>query len=89
MTIRARFRFALASWLVLGMLVLIWAVHYGGFRILLLFALQFSIAAYCLSLRCPQCKKPVLHNPIRLFGNQIYIWTSWIPKRCPKCGREQ
>ena len=37
-------------------------------------------------LRCPNCKKAVLNNPITVFGVEMHIWTVRIPKNCTRCG---
>lgn len=52
----------------------------------ILFILLFLIVGcYTFTLKCPKCGKCVLHNPIKLFGIEFYIWTSWVPKKCTKC----
>lgn len=38
--------------------------------------------------RCPNCNKPVLINPIRVLGTEIWIYTVLPPKKCSKCGTE-
>jgi len=38
--------------------------------------------------RCPQCNKPVLINPIRILGTEIWICTVLPPPKCSKCGAE-
>ena len=49
-----------------------------------LFIVAILIGGYCMSLRCPNCRKPVLLNPV--VGARFPIWTIWIPRKCSKCG---
>jgi len=36
--------------------------------------------------KCPQCKKPIFHNPVRFLGVEMHVWTPWVPRRCSRCG---
>jgi hypothetical protein len=45
-----------------------------------------SIGIYLIIVRCPTCGKPVLYNPVRFLGVNAWIWTSWVPRRCTRCG---
>jgi hypothetical protein len=54
--------------------------------IVLLFLIAGSIGIYLIRVKCPTCGKPVLYNPIHLLGVTAWIWTSWVPRRCTRCG---
>jgi len=57
--------------------------HWFMISFLILF---LCIAFYTMSLKCPNCKKPVLNNPIHIFGLELWLTTPWMPKKCSKCG---
>ena len=42
--------------------------------------------SYVLSLRCAQCRNPVVHNPTNFLGVRMWMYTSWVPDQCSKCG---
>lgn len=68
--------------MVSGVLLAIYAPSY-----LPLILLPFFIAGIGqFMLKCPNCKKPISFNPIRLFGKNI-IWTitANIPRNCSRC----
>ena len=50
------------------------------------FMLFIALGFYTMSLKCPSCKKPVLNNPIHIFGVELWLTTPWMPKKCSKCG---
>ncbi len=76
----------MSIWLISGFLLLIGAMDITPYFLILLFLVLGIVGFYELSLRCPSCRKRILYNPINIFGKEIYIWTSWVPKKCTKCG---
>jgi len=85
-TMRRRYRIAIIVWIVSGSLLLLGTIYLTDYFLIPLIIMTLMLGGYCLTLKCPECGKPILHNPINIFGRELYIWTSWIPKRCPKCG---
>jgi hypothetical protein len=73
--------------LVLGLVV---ADSFGLIRrgvdgaVLMAGVLVFGLLA--LSVRCPGCGKNVTYNP--LFGDPdgLWVYTPWVPRKCPRCG---
>jgi len=54
-----------------------------------LFAYALLIHRWFVSIKCPQCEKPVGWNPIRICGvTLLEWWTPWVPKKCRKCGTD-
>jgi hypothetical protein len=84
--VRFKFRVVVVLWFLLGSAFLI--MYISNYFIIPLLLVTAMLGMYSLSLRCPNCGKPVLHNHIEIFGIDFYIWTSWIPKKCKKCGVE-
>lgn len=76
----------MAAWLVLGFAFLDLAFQYSEWFLIPLFLTLVLLGLGSLSLRCPKCDKLALNNPITVFGVEMYIWTSWIPKNCTRCG---
>ena len=68
------------------LLLLFLMTQYGGLFIIPLIAFVFYLGFRALSLKCPSCGKPVLNNPIKLFGTEIFIITSHVPDKCTRCG---
>ena len=87
-SLRKRFRTILVLWFLFGSLLLLSSMYIGSYSLLLLFLTALVFAIYCISLKCPFCGKALLHNPVNLFGMEIYMWTAWIPKKCTKCGEK-
>lgn len=86
MQIRTKFKLLVGMWLISGSILLLGAMYLTPYFLIPLFVVFGLIGFYSMSLRCPNCRKPVLFNPIKIFGKEIFIWTSWIPKKCTKCG---
>ena len=86
--IRTRYRIAISIWLTGGSILLLGSLYVTRYLIVPLLMLFGVIGTYALSLKCPNCGKRVLYNPVRLFGKEFYIWTSWIPKECTRCGTD-
>ena len=84
MTVRMRFRLTVAVWILGGIAVLLGTAPATAEPVMIMGALALGL--YTLALRCPNCRKPVLHNPVTLFGSKVWIWTSWVPTRCTQCG---
>ena len=83
--IRTRYRIAIFLWFINGTAFILGALYITKYFLIPLFVLFIGIGLYTISLKCPNCGKRVLHNPVTIFGVELYIWTSWIPKRCSKC----
>ena len=86
--LRKKFRIAIIIWLVGGVLLALGTVYLTENLLILFILLALFVGGYCLSLKCPSCGKSVLHNPVKIFGAELYIWTAWIPKKCTKCGEK-
>lgn len=86
MNIRTKYRLSLVMWLLSGSALGLGAMYITEYFLIPLFIVTLAIGGYCISLKCPNCGKPVLHNPLQIFGMDFYIWTSRIPKKCTKCG---
>jgi hypothetical protein len=84
MTIRTKFRVAVALW-VIGCAAVLGLAQPRVAQAILIPGV-FVVGLYTLALRCPRCKKPVLHNPVSVFGYRVWIWTSRIPPQCTQCG---
>jgi hypothetical protein len=87
-TLRKNYRIIVAMWIVIGSVLMIGSAYIGEHILILLLLFTAGVGVYCLTLKCPSCGKPVLHNPVKILGNEVYIWTSWIPKTCTKCGEK-
>ena len=86
--LRRKFRIAIIIWLVGGVLLALGAVYLTENLLILFILLALIVGGYCLSLKCPSCGKAVLHNPVKIFGSELYFWTAWIPTKCTKCGEK-
>lgn len=83
---RLKFRIAILIWMTSGSILALGTIYLTEYLLIPLIIITFLIGGYCLSLRCPNCRKPVLHNPVKIFDMELYIWTSSIPSKCSKCG---
>jgi hypothetical protein len=86
--IRSKYRYAILFWIIFGSALIICSLYISQWFLALLFLLFIVIGLYVVNIKCPSCNKSVLYNPINVFGIEINIWTSWIPKNCSKCGRQ-
>jgi len=80
--LRTKFRVAICIWFIGGSILLLMAMYITEGFLIPLIGLQFLIGGYTMFLRCPKCRKPVLHNPVEIRGIKFNLWTSWIPKQC-------
>lgn len=85
--IRTKYRIAIFLWFLIGP-ALLFGTHMSQYFFIPLFILFIVLGLYAVLLKCPECGKSVLNNPIRVFGTEFYIWTCWIPKKCTRCGIE-
>lgn len=87
LAVRSKYRIAICIWLIGGSVFLIGTIYLTNYFLITLLALFATVGIYTLSLKCPNCGKRVLYNPVRILGKEFYIWTSWIPKKCTRCSR--
>lgn len=83
---RAKLRLAFLIWFIGGFSHLILVLYVNKWFMLTFFMLFIALGFYTMSLKCPSCKKPVLNNPIHIFGVELWLTTPWMPKKCSKCG---
>jgi type IV secretory pathway TrbD component len=88
MKIRTKLRFSYLVWLLGGILHILLILYVSKWFLVTFLVLFFGIALYTISLKCPNCKKPVINNPIHIFGMEIWLTTPWMPKKCSKCGND-
>jgi hypothetical protein len=52
--------------------------------------LLFGVCALLLEIkfRCPQCRKSVFINPVRILGTDVWLAMPLIPAKCSRCGAE-
>jgi hypothetical protein len=84
--IRTKVRILLAIWIISEALLLLGAMYLTPYFLIPLFTVLGLLGYYSMSIRCPNCQKPVLFNPKRFLKREIYIWTPKIPDSCTKCG---
>jgi len=87
MKIRTKFKIAIFLWFLVGFPLLL-GTSISEYFFVPLFTLFLAIGLYTVLLKCPNCGKSVLNNPVKIFGTEFYIWTCWVPKKCSKCGAE-
>lgn len=85
-TLRAKLRAIIATWFVAGMLLLLGVLYVSEYFLIAIALLALALAAATLTLRCPRCHKPVLYHPLKIGPTTIYYCTSWIPRKCSRCG---
>lgn len=85
-TLRTKYRVAIFLWFINAAALSLAALYLSAYFFIALFALFVVVGVYSLSLRCPSCGKKILYNPVNMFGAELWVWTSWIPKRCTQCG---
>lgn len=84
MTPAAKFKLVMAIWILYD--ILVFSISRDVSRIAVwLYVGVAIVGVYLLLLKCPNCGKAVLNNPIEVFGVQWWIWTPWVPSRCTKC----
>lgn len=88
MNIRTKYRLSIVIWFISGSILGLAAMYITKYFLIPLFVVGFVIGVYGLSLKCPNCGKRVLYNPLKIFRMEFYIWTSWIPKNCTKCNMQ-
>jgi hypothetical protein len=88
MTIRMKFHIAMLTWLVGGLSLALATLLLSRYFLISLAVLMLTVGGFCLALKCPKCRKPVLNNPIRILGIELYVVTPWIPRKCTRCGAE-
>lgn len=86
--LRTKFFLITVIWLGGGSVLLLMTIKLGEIFLIPLILLQIVLGGYSMFLKCPECGKPVLHNPISIFGIKFNAWTAWIPENCSKCGTE-
>ncbi len=88
MKLRTKLRMAYLIWLVGGLSLLLLVLFVSNWFMVTLLGLFLGVAFYVMNLKCPNCKKPVLNNPIHIFGIELWLTTPWMPKKCTKCGHD-
>lgn len=83
--LRTKFWLIVALWLGGGSILLLMTIYLGEVFLIPLVLLQFLLGGYSMLLKCQNCGKPVLHNPVEIFGIKFNVWTAWIPEKCSKC----
>ena len=69
-------------------IVLILGINVSKYFIVILFIFMLYAGIYMRTIKCPKCGKPVLYNPVNVFGIEIPIWTGTVPKNCSKCSEK-
>lgn len=87
-SIRTKYKVITLIWLIGGSVLLLATIYLTQYFLVGLLVLFATVGLYALSLRCPNCGKRVLSNPLKIFGKQYYIWTSKVPKKCTHCGTD-
>jgi hypothetical protein len=41
---------------------------------------------YLLTRKCPNCKKSLIMNPIKIISKNLYLPIFYVPKKCSECG---
>jgi len=88
MKIKTKLLLAYIVWLFSGLLLLYLSIFIDSIFIIILIILFASEAVFVMLLKCPKCKKPVLNNPVNIFGTEVWLTTPWMPKYCSKCGND-
>lgn len=86
MNIRAKYRLLLVVWIVSATALGLGSMYITEYFIIPLLVVTFVVGGYCTFLKCPNCGKPVLYNPLKILGINFHVWTPRIPKKCTKCG---
>lgn len=87
--LRKNFAIALMLWLA-GFFIIgygVWSFQAGHLMVLLYLGagtLLYIIAAF--TLRCGQCRLPILLRPRSIFGVEFFTWSLLPPKQCGRCG---
>ena len=80
---------ALRFKIVISFLVfLILGMNVSNYFIIILFVIILYAGIYMRTIKCPKCGKPVLYNPVNVFGIEIPIWTGTVPKNCSNCSEK-
>jgi len=80
LSVRTRFYGALLGWVIYGFFLLGFSDRLRPYMLLFLFGGVAAFGGYVISLRCPNCRKPIGQHPIG-------FWTPWTPDHCRHCGR--
>lgn len=88
MKIKTKIRLSALSWFIGGLFLMFLSLYLTRWFIVFLIGLFLFNAFFVMSLKCPNCQKPVLNNPIRIFGLEMWLTTPWMPKKCSKCGHD-
>ena len=86
--VRTKYRIAIFLWFINAPALLLATLYLNQYFLIPLFAVFAIVGLYTLLLKCPRCGKKVLYNPINIFGTELWVWTSWIPKSCTQCGEK-
>ena len=84
--IQSKLGIAAALWIIGGLALVLLSLTVSNYFIVPLLLLFASIGFYASNLRCPNCAKPVLYNPVRIFGKSVYVWGVFVPQQCTDCG---
>lgn len=85
-TVVSKYRKFFLSFLVYVFVFMAFAAF--GIDIILLNLLIFGILGFgflFMSLKCPNCKKPVLKRNIDFMGGKFVMWSILLPDQCPSC----
>ena len=72
-------------WFISGSLLALGSMYLTPYFLIPLFGTQVAIGILSLSIRCPECKQPVLKQKMKLFNFAFTYWGCLIPKKCHHC----
>ncbi len=86
--VKTRLQLAYGLWFILGSVFALLFLYKDHLFLVPLIGVFILLGIHNFLLKCPQCGKTVLYNPVRMFGRDIYIWTAFPPAKCTKCDFE-
>ena len=84
--LRAKYRFAMMAFIMNELVFILLSIYISPLFFFAMIAVLFLIGIYVINLKCPVCGKPVLYNPTKIYGIDMYAYTVTIPPQCTQCG---
>ena len=83
--IKTRLRLGYFLWFILGSVFALLFLYENNLFLIPLIGVFVLVGIHNFFLKCPQCGKAVLYNPVKVFGRDVNIWTAFPPAKCSKC----
>ena len=86
MSIRTKAIVVVVAWPLLGFPLVVATAALSSWFLLILVPLFIALGVLSLTLKCPNCRWPVLNRKVHVAGFEPVFATPFAPRRCTNCG---